>query len=43
MKSYLNSGQSIKKIQSDTERDNFMNPEDAKKYGLIDEILLSRK
>jgi len=38
-----NSGQSIKKIQSDTERDNFMNPEDAKKYGLIDEILLSRK
>jgi ATP-dependent Clp protease protease subunit len=38
-----NTGQTIKKIQSDTERDNFMNPEDAKKYGLIDEILLSRK
>jgi len=37
-----NTGQTIKKIQSDTERDNFMNPEDAKKYGLIDEILLSR-
>ena len=38
-----NTGQTIKKIQSYTERDNFMNPEDAKKYGLIDEILLSRK
>ena len=38
-----NTGQTIKKSQSDTERDNFMNPEDAKKYGLIDEILLSRK
>ena len=38
-----NTGQTIKKIQTDTERDNFMQPEDAKKYGLIDEILLSRK
>ena len=35
-------GQTIKKIQSDTERDNFMQPEDAKKYGLIDQILISR-
>ena len=38
-----NTGQTIKKIQADTERDNFMQPEDAKKYGLIDQILLSRK
>ena len=38
-----NTGQTIKKIQTDTERDNFMQPEDAKKYGLIDQILLSRK
>ena len=38
-----NTGQTIKKIQIDTERDNFMQPEDAKKYGLIDQILLSRK
>ena len=30
-----NTGQTIKKIQTDTERDNFMQPEDAKKYGLI--------
>ena len=36
-----NTGQTIKKIQTDTERDNFMQPEDAKKYGLIDQILLS--
>ena len=38
-----NTGQTIKKIQTDTERDNFMQPEDAKKYGLIDKILLSRE
>ena len=38
-----NTGQTIKKIQTDTERDNFKQPEDAKKYGLIDQILLSRK
>ena len=38
-----NTGQTIKKIQVDTERDNFMQPEDAKKYGLIDQILLSRE
>ena len=38
-----NTGQTIKKIQVDTERDNFMQPEDAKKYGLIDQKLLSRE
>ena len=36
-------GQTIKKIESDTERDNFMSPEEAKKYGLIDDILQARK
>jgi len=36
-------GQTIKKIQSDTERDNFMSPDEAKKYGLIDDILTARK
>ena len=36
-------GQTIKKIESDTERDNFMSPEEAKKYGLIDDILIARK
>ena len=38
-----NTGQTIKKIQADTERDNFMQPEDAKKYGLIDKIFSSRE
>ena len=38
-----NTGQTIKKIESDTERDNFMSPEEAKKYGLIDDILQARK
>lgn len=38
-----NTGQSIKKIQADTERDNFMQAEEAKKYGLIDNILSSRE
>ncbi|MCI1821121.1 MAG: ATP-dependent Clp endopeptidase proteolytic subunit ClpP [Megasphaera sp.] len=33
-------GQSLDVIMKDTERDNFMTAEDAKKYGLVDEILL---
>lgn len=32
-------GQNLKKIEQDTDRDNFMTPEDAKKYGLIDKII----
>lgn len=32
-------GQSVKKISEDTERDNFMDPEQAMKYGLIDTVL----
>ena len=32
-------GQSIKKINKDTDRDNFMDAYEAKKYGLIDEII----
>ena len=35
--------QSIKKIQTDTERDYFMNAQEAVKYGLVDEILKNRK
>jgi ATP-dependent Clp protease, protease subunit len=35
-------GQSIEKIQRDTDRDNFMNAEEAKHYGLIDKILVNR-
>ena len=37
-----NTGQSLKKIQADTERDNFMTSSEAQKYGLIDNILESR-
>ncbi len=35
-------GQSVKKIQQDTERDKFMSSEEAKKYGLVDEVLSER-
>ena len=49
IKSNLNSilahhtGQTVKKITADTERDNFMSAEDAKKYGLVDEVLTNVK
>ncbi|MEG3592361.1 MAG: ATP-dependent Clp endopeptidase proteolytic subunit ClpP [Pseudomonadota bacterium] len=36
-------GQSIEKISEDTERDNFMNSDEATKYGLIDKVLTARK
>ena len=32
-------GQPIEKIQVDTERDNFMSAQEAKEYGLIDEVI----
>lgn len=35
-------GQSLEKIQTDTDRDNFLGAQQAKEYGLIDEILVSR-
>lgn len=34
-----NTGQTVEKIAEDTERDNFMSAEEAKAYGLIDEII----
>ncbi|WP_296897044.1 ATP-dependent Clp protease proteolytic subunit, partial [uncultured Megamonas sp.] len=33
-------GQSVKKLTEDTERDNFMSALEAKKYGLIDEVIV---
>jgi len=36
-------GQPIERIKEDTDRDNFMTAEEAKEYGLIDEIIDSRK
>jgi len=38
-----NTGQSIKTIEKDTNRDNFMSSDKALKYGLIDEIIKSKK
>ena len=38
-----NSGVSIDKIEKDTDRDNFMSAEEAKKYGLIDKIYAKRQ
>ena len=35
-------GQPIEKIHSDTDRDNIMTAEDAKIYGLVDEVVVSR-
>ncbi|NPA59057.1 MAG: ATP-dependent Clp endopeptidase proteolytic subunit ClpP [Epsilonproteobacteria bacterium] len=46
MKAELNSilaqncGQSIKKIEKDTDRDNFMSATEAQEYGMIDEVLV---
>ncbi|SUO97048.1 ATP-dependent Clp endopeptidase proteolytic subunit ClpP [Suttonella indologenes] len=37
------SGQDIETVARDTERDNFMSAERAKAYGLVDEIVVSRK
>jgi ATP-dependent Clp protease protease subunit len=37
------SGQSLEKIKLDTERDNFMGANEAREYGLIDEILALRE
>lgn len=37
-----NTGRSIEDIERDTERDNFMTAEEAKAYGLIDEIVTKR-
>jgi len=38
----FHSGQNIRKIKKDTERDYFMNAEEAKKYGIIDKVLEKR-
>lgn len=35
-------GQPLSKIEKDTDRDFYMNPEEAKKYGLVDVILKSK-
>ncbi|MEN4918834.1 ATP-dependent Clp endopeptidase proteolytic subunit ClpP [Achromobacter spanius] len=37
-----NTGQSMERIEQDTERDNFMSAEDAVSYGLVDKVMASR-
>ncbi len=39
----LHSGQTKEQIETDTDRDFFMGGEDAKKYGLIDDVIVSRE
>ena len=36
-------GQPLEKVQRDTDRDNFMTAEEAKAYGIIDDIIAKRK
>lgn len=38
-----NTGKSVKTIENDTNRDNFMSSQEALKYGLIDEIVKTKK
>ncbi|MDF1877371.1 ATP-dependent Clp endopeptidase proteolytic subunit ClpP [Sulfurimonas sp. SAG-AH-194-L11] len=35
-----NTGQTIKQVEKDTDRDNFMSATEAQKYGMIDEVLI---
>ena len=37
-----NTGQPLERIAADTDRDNYMTAEEAKEYGLIDELVKSR-
>jgi ATP-dependent Clp protease, protease subunit len=39
----LHTGQNLRKIEKDTERDMFLPPEQAVEYGLIDEVIVSRR
>jgi len=36
-------GQTVEKIEKDVDRDFFMSPEEARKYGIVDEVLSSMK
>jgi ATP-dependent Clp protease protease subunit len=36
-------GQPMEKVEKDTDRDNFMTSEEAKSYGIIDDIIARRK
>ncbi len=36
-------GKSLEQVERDCDRDNFMSPDEAKNYGLVDEVVQSRK
>ncbi len=38
-----NTGKSIEQVEKDSDRDNWMTAEEAKKYGIVDEIMTKRK
>ncbi len=38
-----NTGQSVKKIEKDTDRDNFLSAQESVEYGLIDEVLVKKE
>jgi ATP-dependent Clp protease protease subunit len=38
-----NTGQTVSKIEKDVERDFFMDADEAKKYGIIDQVVVSKK
>ena len=37
-----NTGQPLEKVAADTDRDNFMSADEAKEYGIIDEVIKDR-
>ena len=39
----FHTGQKVDKITKDSDRDNFMSPEQAVKYGIIDSVMQTRK
>ena len=38
----MNSGKPYEQVEKDTDRDNYLSAEDAKEYGLIDEVIVKR-
>ncbi len=38
-----NTGQTMKTVEKDTDRDNFMSAQESQKYGMIDEVLIKNK
>ncbi|MBV5321496.1 MAG: ATP-dependent Clp protease proteolytic subunit, partial [Sulfuricurvum sp.] len=38
-----NCGQSVKKLEKDTDRDNFMSAAEGVDYGIIDEVLIQKE